>query len=62
MIIQFKAAPELGRLRVVSDDERKNQTLNSCGNCDLHSHRYNDLCLISSCGTINKINFVKVGV
>lgn len=37
MIIQFKSAPELGRLRVVSDEVRDKQESNACNSCDLNN-------------------------
>lgn len=59
MFVTFKKAPELGRLRVVSDFYRKNPMLTSCGNCALHIARYVEVCYLAKCG-LRMVHFVKV--
>lgn len=49
MIIQFKAAPELGRLKVVSANNKNKKDPAFCNQCVLFDDKYLDVCKKTTC-------------
>jgi len=59
MIIQFKSAPELGRLRVVSDSIEHRDKYLGCYGCALYKINYG-ICHKIPCNTENGFHFEQV--
>ena len=53
MIIQFKSAPELGRLKVVSTNHKNKNAAEVCNQCVLFADKYMDVCSKTPCYSLD---------